>query len=129
MVTQLIVALFGLWLMSAPDLLVYGGSARLNDYIVGPLVVSFAVVAMAETTRSLRWVNVALGMWLFLAPLFLRYDLTVAIHSVLLGILIAGLSVVRAPIRERVGGGWAVLWSPFLLNGQTEQYPNHRDRP
>lgn len=129
MVRQLIVALFGLWLMSAPDVLVYEGSARMNDHIVGPLVVSFAVVAMAETTRSLRWVNVALGTWLFLAPLFLRYELTVAIHSVLLGILIAGLSVVRAPIHERLGGGWAALWDPFLLNAQIERYPDHRDRP
>lgn len=129
MVRQLIVAFFGLWLVSAPDALAYGGSARMNDYIVGPLVVSFAVVAMAETTRSLRWVNVALGMWLFLAPLFLRYDLTVALHSVLLGILIAGLSVVRAPIHERLGGGRASLWNPFLLKRQTEQYPTHRDRP
>ena len=74
MLGQFLVAVCGLWLMTAPDLLGYGEPARMNDYIVGPLVVSFAVIAVAETTRSLRWGNVALGMWLVLAPLFLRYE-------------------------------------------------------
>ena len=129
MLGQLLVAVCGLWLMTAPDLLGYGEPARMNDYIVGPVVVSFAVIAIAETTRALRWGNVALGMWLVVAPLFLRYDRTVAIQSVLLGIVIAGLSVVRAPVHERLGGGWAALWNPSLRNGHKDRYPSRPDRP
>ena len=126
MLGQLLVAVCGLWLMTAPDLLGYGEPARMNDYIVGPLVVSFAVIAIAETTR---WSNVALGMWLLLAPLFLRYDRTMAIQSVLVGIVIAGCSIVKAPVHERLGGGWVALWNPSLRNGPEDRYPSRPDRP
>ncbi len=93
------------------------------------MVVSFAVIAVAETTRALRWGNVALGLWLVLAPIFLRYDRIVAVQSVLLGSVIAGCSIVKAPVRERLGGGWAALWNASLRNGHTERYPNRPARP
>jgi len=70
---QFIVMLLGLWLMAAPDILHYEGPERMNHHIVGPLVVSAAVIAIAETTRAVRWVNVALGFWLMMAPLILSF--------------------------------------------------------
>ena len=39
-----------------------------SDHLVGALIVTFAVMAMAEVARPLRFVNVAFGLWLMLAP-------------------------------------------------------------
>ena len=53
---QLAVILLGLWIMASPDLMSYEGPERLNNHIVGPLVVSMGIIALAETTRAVRWV-------------------------------------------------------------------------
>ena len=87
------VVLLGLWIMASPDVMDYIGPERLNNHIVGPLVVSMGIIALAETTRAVRWVNVVLGCWLVLAPVLLRYEpLHIGVRSALLGIAIAGLS-------------------------------------
>jgi hypothetical protein len=45
-----------------------------------------AIIAMAEVTRSVRWVNVALGLWLMLAPVLMGYKpLHIGVHSALIG--------------------------------------------
>ena len=70
-----------------------------------PLVVSMAIIAMAEVTRSVRWVNVALGLWLMLAPVLMGYEpLHIGVHSALIGGAILLLSLVKGPEREQRGG-------------------------
>ena len=110
---QLAVILLGLWLMASPDVMGYEGPERLNNHIVGPLVVSMGIIALAETTRAARWVNVILGCWLVLAPVLLLYEpLHVGVRSAVLGMAIAGLSWLPAERRLSQGGGWSVLWKP-----------------
>jgi hypothetical protein len=48
---QCLNAMLGIWLMAAPTILGYGGPARTNHQIVGPLAVSCAVIALWEVTR------------------------------------------------------------------------------
>lgn len=111
MFNHLLVAGLGLWIMASPDVMGYEGPERLNNHIVGPLVVSMGIIALAETTRAARWVNVVLGCWLVLAPVLLRYEpLHVGARSVVLGMAIAGLSWLPAERRSSQGGGWSVLW-------------------
>jgi hypothetical protein len=107
---HLIVAALGLWVMASPDVMGYEGPERLNNHIVGPLIVSAAVIALAETTRVLRWVNVVLGCWLVLAPVILHYQpLHIGVRSGLLGFVIAGLSWFPGETRSLQGGGWSAL--------------------
>jgi hypothetical protein len=107
--TQLINTILGLWLMAAPGILGYGRPSSTSDHIVGPLVATFACVAIWECTRSVRWLNLPLGIWLLAAPWVLGHPPEGQINGVLCGIAIAALSCVGGTIQQRFGGGWSVL--------------------
>jgi general stress protein CsbA len=112
---HLLVMALGVWLMAASDVMGYEGPERVVDQIAGPLVVSMAIIAMAEVTRSVRWVNVALGLWLMLAPVLMGYKpLHIGVHSALIGGAILLLSLVKGPEREQTGGGWGRVWTTPL---------------
>ena len=102
--------LLGGWLMVAPALLDYGGVARANDRIVGPLAVAISVIAIAEVTRPVRWVGLALGGWLLAAPWLLGYGGVALLNSTIVGLLLAALAFIRGAVAQRFGGGWSVLW-------------------
>lgn len=100
------VMLLGLWLMAAPGVLQYEGPERMNDHIVGPLVLCAAIVAIADTSRAVRWVNVALGCWLVLAPVLLNYRPSHAgVRGSLIGAAILGLSLIQRSHGERPSSG------------------------
>jgi hypothetical protein len=102
----------GVWLMTAPAILDYAGAARTNDRIVGPLVASFALVAIWGVLHPLRWVNLVLGAWLIVAPWALFYDALVpTVNSLVVGMLLMLLSTVRGKIKQRFAGGWSSLWT------------------
>src|SRR5574339_482905 len=88
----------GLWLMAAPAALGYAGPAAVNDRLVGPLVASFALVAIWQTTNALRWTNLALGLWLMLSPFVIGawsgepYTFEATLSSSLAGLYIAALA-------------------------------------
>ena len=108
---QLINAMLGIWLMAAPTILGYGGPARTNAHIVGPLAVSCAVIALWEVTRPLRWGNFALGLWLLLASWMFTDTWAVFLNSSLVGILLLSFALVRGTVEpQRFGGGWSALW-------------------
>jgi hypothetical protein len=110
MVPRIINILLGLWLMAAPDGLGYPPPARTNDHIVGPLIVSFAMIALSEATRPIRWINLTLGLWLLASPMLLGYEFRIAVHSMVIGLLVASMASMRGTIKEQLGGGWGVLW-------------------
>ena len=113
---RLINFFLGLWLMAAPALLGYMGTpAEVNDRIVGPLVASFAFVAIWEITRGLRWLNLGLGLWLAAAPFLLGawvqdWSFPATINSVLVGFLTAALSLVPGKLKQSFAGGWRSLF-------------------
>jgi hypothetical protein len=96
--------------MASPSLLDYGDPARTSDHIAGPLIATFACVAVWEATRGVRWVNVLLGLWLLAAPWLLGYEQSALINSLACGALVVGLSLVHGTARHRLGGGWSALW-------------------
>ncbi len=110
MAPQLVNVVLGIWLTAASGVLGYGPPGAHSDHIVGPLVASFACIALWEATRAVRWTNVPLGFWLMTAPWLIEYPPTGAINSVATGIAIAGLSCFGGRIRQQFGGGWAALW-------------------
>ena len=102
--------LLGIWLTAAPDILRYDAPARTHDHIVGPLIITFAMIAMSESTRPVRWINVLLGNWLVIAPVIFDYSIAQALHSQALGIGIALTALVKGSMVERFDGGWTMVW-------------------
>lgn len=113
MIAQLAAALVAVWVTAAPAVLGYGGAARMLDVILGPIAASLGLIAAWETTRGLRWGNVAAGAVLVLAPWVLPGAYWAAqISHVLAGALLLGLSLLGGQVRGRYGGGWAALFRP-----------------
>lgn len=104
--------MLGIWLMAAPAVMGYTDTAGdSNHRIIGPLVVSFAVVAIWEHTRPLRWANLPLGLWLAISPLFISYPRLVILMTVMVGLVIAACALVQGTYRpEKFGDGWSMLW-------------------
>lgn len=99
----------GIWLMAAPAVLAYGDPAATNDRIFGPTAAAFAVIAMSQVVRALRWANLPIGAWLVVAPFLIGYETTAAVSSMASGIALAALAAVRGQVSDSFGGGWISL--------------------
>ncbi|HVK16122.1 MAG TPA: SPW repeat protein [Fimbriiglobus sp.] len=111
MYAQLAAFLLGVWLTVTPGALGFSDPARANFHVVGPLVAMFALTAVFQVTRPVRWVNLPLGAWLVVAPWILGYVTgPETAWSVAIGLAVAGLATVRGTVTERFGGGWPALW-------------------
>lgn len=106
--------ILGIWLMAAPAVLNYGSDhpAGINDRIIGPLVVTFAVVAMSEVLFPLRRANYALGAWLLIAPWVLGYlggPVSAIVNSLVVGVLIIVFARIPGKQSHAYAGGWSSL--------------------
>ncbi|WP_256663779.1 vitamin K epoxide reductase family protein [Pseudomonas sp. gcc21] len=91
--------------------LLFGTSGEManSDHLMGSLLITVSVLAMAEVARPLRILNLPIGFWLLVAPWLLGgASLTASIASVVAGLLIIGLSIAQGPIRHRYAG-WNTL--------------------
>lgn len=102
--------LLGLWLIVSPALLDMSETASNTFRIVGPLVISFATIAIWEATREVRWANVPLGAWLLVAPWLFGYGTAALITSLLVGVLLIAFALVRGEVESEFGGGWSALF-------------------
>jgi nucleoside-diphosphate-sugar epimerase/uncharacterized membrane protein len=104
-------AMVGAWLMSAPTLLGLAGAAADSTHIIGALVVTFSVVAFAEPSRLVRWLNVLFGLWMLLAPWLLDGSTSawpwIGVAS---GFTLIALSVRRGPVEDRYGNWQRMIW-------------------
>lgn len=101
----------GLWLMVAPGILQYSPAATDNGHIIGPIIVTFSVIAYWEATRVLRKWNYPFAIWLLLAPWILGYDNTFAIiNDMAVGMLVLIFASFGGKIKKSYGGGWSSLW-------------------
>jgi len=94
----------GIWLMAAPDVLGIDGGTADSDRFVGALVVTFAMIALAEVARSVRLLTVPLAAWLLVAPWLLDGSMASAVSDLVSGLLLLALSLPRGAIVERAGG-------------------------
>ncbi len=78
-----------------------------SDHLVGAMIVTFAVMAMAEVARPLRFFNLAFGLWLVMAPWVLPGASPVASWAgVLIGVAVVGLSLPRGKRSGEHYGDW-----------------------
>ena len=102
--------LLGLWVMASPAVLALSGSAADINYIAGPLIVTFGVIALWDINRSVRYTNVPIGLWLVISAFVLPFHGPAVWSNIVAGILVAALSLVPAAPKKQFGGGWKSLF-------------------
>lgn len=94
----------GLWLMLAPTVLGSSAPASHSDHLLGALIVTVAITALADVGRAARWVNVLLGAWVMVSPWLLEGAPSTAVwNDTIVGALVIVLSFPRGRIGERYG--------------------------
>jgi hypothetical protein len=85
-----------------------GGITSNNDHLVGALIITIAVCAMAEVARPLRFLNLLLGLWLIAAPWLLTEggDASSVWNNIGIGIAVIGLSLRRGTRSKEPYGSW-----------------------
>lgn len=100
----------GLWLMAAPAVFLTQGGVAHSDHILGALVVTVAIVALAEVARAARFINVALALLIIVLPWLLGGTLASGINDLVTGLLLILLSILPGKIRNTYGG-----WNPLIV--------------
>ena len=94
----------GLWLMVAPFAWGSTGMAAHSDHVIGALIVTVVMIALADVGRAARFVNVPLGAWVILAPWVLSgAAISATWNDAIVGGFVILLVVPRGPVRERYG--------------------------
>ena len=106
---QVINIIMGLIVMAAPDVWHFNSFASNHNHIVGPLIITFASVALWEVNRTVRLFNIVIGFWLIFSPLFLTFSATGQNINIFAGIIIVALSIFKGKIKNNYGGGWRSL--------------------
>ena len=99
--------LIGIWLMFSR--LAIGTEPPLadSDHMVGALVITVAVIAMAEVARPLRFLNCLFGLWLVIAPWLLGGgSLITNVSGVAAGMMLIALSLPRGVRSDEHYGTW-----------------------
>ena len=100
----------GVWLMFVPTVLASTGTAAHADHLIGALVITFAVMALADVGRVLRFANVFFGVAIIAAPWALSGATSTSRWSdAAVGALIILLSMRRGPVGEQYGS-----WQRFI---------------
>jgi hypothetical protein len=108
---QVINISIGLWLMISPVVLGSDNTAATNKYIIGPIIISMAVIALSQSMRNVRYFNVLCGLWLLIAPWLISYGQTADyVNDMTAGLAVILLSLVKGNITHRFGGGWRSLF-------------------
>lgn len=105
--TLLVSCLLGVWLMFSPLTFGTTGAMADSDHLVGALIITVAIIAMAEVARPLRWLNIGFALWLVIAPWLLSGgSMVAAISSAVTGLLVLALSLPRGRRSEEHYGQW-----------------------
>lgn len=104
-------AALGVWLMFAPRVFSATGSAADSDRLIGAIVLTISVIAIAEVIRAGRFLNIVLGLWLVIAPWVLSGANTGAtVNGAVVGVALIVLSLPRGKIKEQYGS-----WDPLIV--------------
>jgi hypothetical protein len=92
----------GVWLVFTPSALGSAGAAAHSDHLAGALIVTTAVIALADVGRAARFANILFGAWVIVAPWLLGGATPASRWSdAIVGALVILLSFRRGSIAER----------------------------
>lgn len=115
---QIVNIIIGLALMVTPAILKFNKVAANNNHIVGPLVITFAVISFWEINRNVRLFNIVTGCWLILSPFIVAFSSEALVTDIASGIAIIIFSLFKSKIKSRYGGGWRSLFQKHPLHTQ-----------
>jgi nucleoside-diphosphate-sugar epimerase/uncharacterized membrane protein len=105
--TLLASCMLGAWLVFSRAIFGIDSAIADSDHLVGALIITIAVCAMAEVARSLRFINALFGVWLIAAPWLLAGATAGASwNDVVAGLLIIALSLPRGRRSAEHYGSW-----------------------
>jgi len=93
----------GLVLMLSPWFIPWGSGAAATHHIVGALVITFAVAALAPVGRMVRFLNLILGVVLLFAPFVAGANWGATGFSLLCGAALIGFSIPRGTVLSSYG--------------------------
>ncbi|KTC84083.1 vitamin K epoxide reductase family protein [Legionella brunensis] len=102
--------LIGLWLMFTRITLGTEGSMANADHLIGSLVITITITALAETVRVLRVLNLFCAVALLITPFIYTATILATIASIVCGGLLFILSLPRGIIRSSYGA-----WDNIIL--------------
>ena len=87
--------LLGIWLITSPPILGYGGNLALSDYASGAFIVAFSLLAfIPRFSTYARWTVCFIGIWLLFAPLvFWTPSAAAYANDTLIGALVIAFAV------------------------------------
>ncbi|HEY1020822.1 MAG TPA: hypothetical protein VGE06_00855 [Flavisolibacter sp.] len=106
---QIMHILIGLFLMFAPSIWSFDKGASDHFYIVGPLVITNAIIGLWEFNRGIRWFTALIAAWLLVSPFVLESKGTEAMIAICSAILLVFFSLFKGRVKHRYGGGWSSL--------------------
>lgn len=108
---QALIALVGIWLMAAPDVLGHGAPLAHSDHIAGPLLVTIGGISIWELNREARFAAIPVGVWLLVAPWLLGAGAAGTVNGMIAGVTSIALAFLRGQPSQAFGGGWSALWT------------------
>jgi nucleoside-diphosphate-sugar epimerase/uncharacterized membrane protein len=110
--TLLLSIVIGIWLTFTR--LSFNSSSAMadSDHLIGALVVTFSIIALAEIGRAVRFINIPFGAWLIAAPWFLDGIVSpLAVwNGVISGALLIALAIPRGRIKDSYAG-----WNRYIV--------------
>ncbi len=94
----------GVWLAAAPTVLGSSGDAASSDRLVGALIVTVVMIALADVGRPARYLSILLGAWVLGTPWLLDGATGATIwNNIVVGTLVMLLSLQRGRVGETYG--------------------------
>ena len=99
----------GVLLMLSPLVFAWGSGVAATNHVVGALVITVSVAALAPVARLVRILNALMGLVLIFSPLVAGASWTGLAFSALCGLGLIGLSIPRGPVHSSYGS-----WDRFI---------------
>lgn len=82
-----------------------------NNHVVGPLTITFSIIALWQINRKVIRANVALGAWMLISFLIFPFtDVKLIASNTICAILLVLLPFVKRKAEKPFGGGWSSLF-------------------
>lgn len=106
----LLCLLIGLWLTLTRITLGSTASMANADHLIGSLLITINVIALAETARAFRFFNLFFAIALFITPFVYGASMLATVSSIVCGVLLFILTIPRGTIQRSYGE-----WNKFIF--------------
>ena len=110
--TLLLSIVIGVWLTFTRLTFDSSGAMANSDHLIGALVVTFAIMALAEVGRAVRFINIPFAAWLIAAPWLIEGAASplATWNGVICGILLLALTIPRGSVKNFYAG-----WDRYVI--------------